>query len=84
MHTLYDLLVCDNCAAYIAHGEVYNAYGDEITRLIANKIHANWPDLDNSLVLGDPNDTLNYCTTPCETCGNPLHGNRTDAYILGE
>lgn len=73
-----DLEVCTVCINLIANGE-YND-GTNAAEIASAGIDRIWGDDAKHLVPGD--NEIGFSTRSCETCGDPLHGDRHEAHLL--
>lgn len=70
-----DLMVCTDCALFLANGEVEEPDPDWPG---PDAIEANWPDHD--IALGDDSDEFSW--SACDACGSRLGGARHAAVAI--
>lgn len=70
--------VCTDCASLLAHAEVFDSLGEDITSDHANKVEAVWGNA--RLVLsGAEGEEPWFADRSCDGCGTRLAGDRTHA-----
>lgn len=77
------LLMCSDCTAIIANGELGQGDADA-DHQHALKMAARWGEHTLNLVLaGDDTDVIDFSTRRCAGCGSDLAGTRHPAVCLG-
>jgi len=81
-------MVCVDCAMFIANDDLsgldYHFLSDESEqREIAIRNGVQYQnDQDNHIVMGNSDDDIEFSKSPCNCCGDHLHGYRYHAVLL--
>lgn len=78
----YTFLSCHDCVQMVANGSTHGAsQPNQIDEDHAEQMNVMLGDIDCHLVAGTERDEQGFMSTPCETCGSLLAGDR--AYLYG-